>query len=69
MMAGPANYDVGIVGLGYVGLTLATVLAEAGNAVIGVEKRPDIVEMTNTSMWTPWTRDDWKRLHVVPGNL
>ena len=47
MMAGPANYDVGIVGLGYVGLTLATVLAEAGNAVIGVEKRPDIVEMTN----------------------
>jgi UDP-N-acetyl-D-mannosaminuronic acid dehydrogenase len=47
MMAGPANYDVGIVGLGYVGLTLATVLAEAGNTVIGVEKRPDIVEMTN----------------------
>lgn len=46
-MAGPANYDVGIVGLGYVGLTLATVLAEAGNTVIGVEKRPDLVEMTN----------------------
>jgi UDP-N-acetyl-D-mannosaminuronic acid dehydrogenase len=47
MMAGPANYDVGIVGLGYVGLTLATVLAEAGNTVIGVEKRSDLVEMTN----------------------
>jgi UDP-N-acetyl-D-mannosaminuronic acid dehydrogenase len=47
MMAGPANYDIGIVGLGYVGLTLATVLAEAGNTVIGVEKRHDIVEMTN----------------------
>ncbi len=47
MMAGPANYDVGIVGLGYVGLTLATVLAEAGNTVIGVEKRLDLVEMTN----------------------
>jgi UDP-N-acetyl-D-mannosaminuronic acid dehydrogenase len=47
MMAGPANYDVGIVGLGYVGLTLATVLAEAGCSVIGVEKRPAIVEMTN----------------------
>lgn len=46
-MAEPANYDVGIVGLGYVGLTLATVLAEAGNTVIGVEKRPDLVEMTN----------------------
>ena len=37
MMAGPANYDVRIVGLGYVGLTLATVLAEAGNTVIGGE--------------------------------
>jgi UDP-N-acetyl-D-mannosaminuronic acid dehydrogenase len=47
MMAEPANYDVGIVGLGYVGLTLATVLAEAGNTVIGVEKRADLVEMTN----------------------
>jgi UDP-N-acetyl-D-mannosaminuronic acid dehydrogenase len=47
MMAGPANYDVGIVGLGYVGLTLATVLAEAGNTVIGIEKRADLVEMTN----------------------
>jgi UDP-N-acetyl-D-mannosaminuronic acid dehydrogenase len=47
MMAEAANYDVGIVGLGYVGLTLATVLAEAGNTVIGVEKRPDLVEMTN----------------------
>src|ERR1700761_927080 len=47
MMAGPANYDVGIVGLGYVGLTLATVLAEAGNTVIGVEKRADIVDLTN----------------------
>ena len=46
-MAGPANYDVGIVGLGYVGLTLATVLAEAGNTVIGVEKRPDLVDLTN----------------------
>jgi hypothetical protein len=27
--------------------TLATVLAEAGNTVVGVEKRPDLVEMTN----------------------
>ena len=34
-----AKCDVGIVGLGYVGLTLATVLAETGNWVIGVEKR------------------------------
>ncbi|HEV7419388.1 MAG TPA: nucleotide sugar dehydrogenase [Mycobacterium sp.] len=43
----PAKYDVGIVGLGYVGLTLGTVLAEAGNSVIGIEKRQDLVELTN----------------------
>jgi UDP-N-acetyl-D-mannosaminuronic acid dehydrogenase len=47
MMSLPANFDVGIVGLGYVGLTLATVLAEAGNSVIGIEKRKDLVEQTN----------------------
>jgi UDP-N-acetyl-D-mannosaminuronic acid dehydrogenase len=47
MMSLPANFDVGIVGLGYVGLTLATVLAEAGNSVIGIEKRKDLVELTN----------------------
>lgn len=40
-------YDVGILGLGYVGLTLATVLADAGNTVIGVEKRADVVDLTN----------------------
>lgn len=43
----PAKFDVGIIGLGYVGLTLATVLAEAGNTVIGVEKRKDLVDLTN----------------------
>jgi UDP-N-acetyl-D-mannosaminuronic acid dehydrogenase len=41
------TYDVGILGLGFVGLTLATVLADAGNTVIGVEKRPDVVDLTN----------------------
>ena len=46
-MSLPANFDVGIVGLGYVGLTLATVLAEAGNSVIGIEKRKDLVDLTN----------------------
>ena len=40
-------YDVGIVGLGYVGLTLSTVLADAGSTVIGVEKRADVVDLTN----------------------
>ena len=47
MMHGPAKYDVGIVGLGYVGLILATALAEAGITVIGVESRRDLVELTN----------------------
>jgi UDP-N-acetyl-D-mannosaminuronic acid dehydrogenase len=41
------KYDVGIVGLGYVGLTLATVLAEVGLRVLGVEKRHDVVNLTN----------------------
>lgn len=42
-----SHYDIGIVGLGYVGLTLATVLAETGKKVIGVERRQDIVDRTN----------------------
>lgn len=45
-----SHYDVGVIGLGYVGLTLATVLAEAGYKVIGVEKRPEVVEQTNAGM-------------------
>jgi UDP-N-acetyl-D-mannosaminuronic acid dehydrogenase len=50
MMAEPAKYDVGIVGLGFVGLTLATVLAEAGHRVLGVEARPELVELTNNGI-------------------
>lgn len=44
------SYDnkVAVVGLGYVGLTLATVLAEVGFQVIGVEKRPEVVNATNS---------------------
>lgn len=45
-----SHYDVGVIGLGYVGLTLATVLAEAGNKVIGVERRADVVEQTNAGI-------------------
>ena len=41
------KYDVCVVGLGYVGLTLATALAELGLSVLGVEKRSDVVTMTN----------------------
>lgn len=47
MVEAPAKFDVGIIGLGYVGLTLATVLAEAGVSVVGVERRAEIVELTN----------------------
>lgn len=41
------GFDVAVVGLGYVGLTLATALADAGLHVLGVERRPDVVELTN----------------------
>ena len=41
------NFDVGVIGLGYVGLTLATALADVGFRVLGVEKRADVVDMTN----------------------
>lgn len=41
---------IGIVGLGYVGLTLATVLAEVGFRVIGIEKRSDVVDKTNSGL-------------------
>jgi UDP-N-acetyl-D-mannosaminuronic acid dehydrogenase len=41
------KYDIGVVGLGYVGLTLATVLAEVGYSVLGVEKRKEVVDLTN----------------------
>jgi UDP-N-acetyl-D-mannosaminuronic acid dehydrogenase len=50
-MGEPAmNRDIAIVGLGYVGLTLGTVLAEAGYSVLGVERRPDVVDMTNQAI-------------------
>lgn len=41
------KFDVGIIGLGYVGLTLATALAKTGLTVLGVEKRQEIVDLTN----------------------
>ena len=41
------SFDVSVVGLGYVGLTLATALADAGFSVLGVERRSEVVEMTN----------------------
>lgn len=41
------QYDVGIIGLGYVGLTLATALADSGLKVLGIERREDVVAKTN----------------------
>ncbi len=41
------EYEVGVVGLGYVGLTLATMLADVGVKVMGVEKRQAVVDDLN----------------------
>lgn len=39
------THDVGIIGMGYVGLTLGTALADVGLRVLGLEKRPEVVEL------------------------
>jgi UDP-N-acetyl-D-mannosaminuronic acid dehydrogenase len=39
--------NISIVGLGYVGLTLATVMAEKGFHVEGIEKRKSVVDLVN----------------------
>ena len=41
------HHDIAVIGLGYVGLTFATTLADLGFDVLGVENRPDVVQMTN----------------------
>jgi UDP-N-acetyl-D-mannosaminuronic acid dehydrogenase len=41
---------VAVIGLGYVGLTLATVMAEKEFQVVGIEKRQDLVEKTNAGI-------------------
>ena len=41
------NENIVVIGLGYVGLTLATALANAGYRVLGIEKRQEIVDLTN----------------------
>jgi UDP-N-acetyl-D-mannosaminuronic acid dehydrogenase len=45
--ASQSDRRVGIIGLGYVGLTLATVLADVGFRVFGIEKRREVVDATN----------------------
>lgn len=45
-MHSDANVRVGVIGLGYVGLTLGVALAQQGVKVIGVERRPEVVDLT-----------------------
>lgn len=44
------NKKICVIGLGYVGLTLSTVLAEVGFNVTGVEKRKEVVDQTNNGI-------------------
>lgn len=46
-MRNKETLDVGIIGLGYVGLTLATVLAEQDFKVVGIELLQEVVDLTN----------------------
>lgn len=41
------THEVAVVGLGYVGLTLAVALADTGFRVLGVERRKELVDLTN----------------------
>ncbi len=41
------NFDVCVIGLGYIGLPTAVVLAQGGNNVVGVDINSDIVAATN----------------------
>jgi UDP-N-acetyl-D-mannosaminuronic acid dehydrogenase len=43
----PGTPDVVVVGLGYVGLTLAAALARAGHRIIGLERNPAVLEAIN----------------------
>jgi UDP-N-acetyl-D-mannosaminuronic acid dehydrogenase len=40
--------DVAIVGMGYVGITLAAALADAGLRVLGIERRSEVVDAVNS---------------------
>ena len=42
------NFEVGIIGLGYVGLTLAAALAKSGVKVVGIERNEEIVTKVNS---------------------
>lgn len=42
-----SSRNVAILGLGYVGLTLAVALAQQGISVYAIERRPEVVDLTN----------------------
>ena len=44
-----AGYDVAMIGLGYIGLPTAAVMARAGMRVRGVDVRPQVVETVNSA--------------------
>ena len=44
------KHDIAVIGLGYVGLTFAIALADVGFDVLGVEKRPEVVDLTNSGV-------------------
>ena len=48
MVSRAARHDVAIVGLGYVGITLAAALADAGLRVLGIERRREVVDSVNS---------------------
>ena len=65
------THDVGIIGLGYVGLTLATALADVGVKVLGIEKRPEVVELVRQGRahFREQGLDDILRTVVAAGRL
>ena len=42
------SQSVAVIGLGYVGLTLAIAMAQRGIAVVGVERRQDVVDLVKS---------------------
>ena len=65
------GYDVGVIGLGYGGLTLATALGDVGMRVVGIEKREDVVDLVNAGKahFSETGLDDHLSNVVRAGNL
>jgi UDP-N-acetyl-D-mannosaminuronic acid dehydrogenase len=69
------KFDVGIIGLGYVGLTLAAALAKSGMKVVGIEKNNDIVSKVNSGIahftevgLNPIIKDQIKKNNLIARN-